>query len=154
MGNPVPPQELSERPFKRTRDGAIAKARELAANYPPLKDREAWFELGKERDASTRRGHLLVYRHLRTADYPKNYPGGSKAWKQKVRRELEVLGLEDIQIASEVKPDAKAEVEKKVTIFAEEDGFDIDIYGDEETRRRYEPAIKRARMLANGARSV
>jgi hypothetical protein len=83
-----------------------------------------------------------------------------------VHREMEGLGLEDAYkgphirkvprdeaqaeaVVEAVKEIARAEEVKKERMEMErliaDDGFDIDIYGDEETRRKYEPWI-RSRM--------
>ncbi|KAG9384176.1 hypothetical protein A1F94_006087 [Pyrenophora tritici-repentis] len=132
-------------------------AEENAANYPPLDDTRAWQALGRETDSTTRDNSAFVYRHLRRAQCPKalSFP----EWVKDVHREMEGLGLQDtgryirrdwqeaggpveeiemVQETVAVQEEVDVVQERKY----EDDGFDIDIYGDEETRAKYEPWIR------------
>jgi hypothetical protein len=114
------------------------KTYERAANYPKLWDTEAWRELAKEPNQRIRSEHAFIYGYLRTEEGPNEYK--MKEWKRKVHQEIKELGLEEVWTGN-AKEDAVEIVEKQKEEPPGED-FDIDIYGDEETRAKYEPWIK------------
>jgi hypothetical protein len=120
----------------------LEKAREVAVDYPKLWDTKAWRELGEETDQEVFKKHANVYWHLRLEERPQDYK--VKGWKRKLHREMEDRGFEEMKDAAE-HVEKKAEVvEKKEEV--KDDVFDIDIYGDEETRAKYEPWIKSTMM--------
>jgi hypothetical protein len=145
----------------------LERARQLAPRYPDLRDVDAWRKLGHSAKRKSDTEHAFVYRHLRLDQQPQSL--AFKEWKIRVHREMEGLGLEYAYTGphvnqlteNEVKADtASGESEMAVVTAQKEeesrrrmevetmiadDGFDIDIYGDEETRRKYEPWI-RSRM--------
>jgi hypothetical protein len=119
---------------------------ERAATYPKPWDTKAWREFGKEPDYSIHRQHGFVYRYLRTKECPDKR--NMKEWKVKVHREMEELGFVEVLKSLANERAVKEVVEKKEEEVVEkeeeglDDGCDIDIYGDEETRAKYEPWIK------------
>jgi hypothetical protein len=142
----------------------LEKARQLAPKYPDLRDAEAWRRLGQITERNSQAEHTFVYRQLRFSQCPRGL--AIKEWRIRVHREMEGLGLEDAYkgphirkvprdeaqaeaVVEAVKEIARAEEVKKERMEMErliaDDGFDIDIYGDEETQRKYEPWI-RSRM--------
>jgi hypothetical protein len=167
---PSPPKRNDARrpsnkePGRRTGEtNKLEKARQLAPKYPDLRDVEAWRRLGQITERNSQAEHTFVYRQLRFDQCPRGL--SFKEWRIRVHREMEGLGLEDAYkgphvrkvprdkaqaetVVEEVEETARAE-DKKVRMEMErliaDDGFDIDIYGDEETRRKYEPWI-RSRM--------
>ncbi|EDU48270.1 predicted protein [Pyrenophora tritici-repentis Pt-1C-BFP] len=152
------PRNSRSRTSRRAKElRKLATAEENAANYPPLDDTRAWQALGRETDSTTRDNSAFVYRHLRRAQCPKalSFP----EWVKDVHREMEGLGLQDtgryirrdwqeaggpveeiemVQETVAVQEEVDVVQERKY----EDDGFDIDIYGDEETRAKYEPWIR------------
>ena len=131
----------------------LERAQQSAAEYPPLANEPAWQSLGKETDKRRRQEAAFVYRHLRRSQCPKAL--SYKEWCKRVHREMERLGLQDVSekrnLVEEVggkgiPMEEKVLVAEKVPVADEakheEDGFDIDIYGDEETRVKYEPLIR------------
>ncbi|KAI4645098.1 hypothetical protein J4E93_005898 [Alternaria ventricosa] len=164
----VPPKRSD--PRKRgsgRRNDQLDKALQLAPKYPDLQDIDAWRKLAQTNERSWQAEDAFVYRHLRFDQCPKGL--AFKEWKIRVHREMEGLGLEHPFTGPQTKHAPEDEVDKKsgsgvteatvATAQKEEeskrrvemermvadDGFDIDIYGDEETRRKYEPWI-RSRM--------
>jgi hypothetical protein len=142
----------------------LEKAQQLAPNYPDLRDIEAWQKLGQNIERKFHREYTFVYRQLRLNQCPKAL--AYTEWRKRVQQEMVGLGLQDAYTrpfvdrmpGGEVKDEAKEEVAQEAMKEAEEerarremdrmiadDGLDIDIYGDEETRRKYEPWI-RSRM--------
>ncbi|RMZ74342.1 hypothetical protein GMOD_00003366 [Pyrenophora seminiperda CCB06] len=125
----------------------LEKAQQCAANYPPLDDEQAWQSLGKETNIAIRKESALVYRELRHSERP---PDGIsyRQWCTVVRQEMSNLGL---RISTQKKALLAKAVPMEEEVPAadeakyEDDEFDIDIYGDEETRLKYEPWI-RSRM--------
>jgi hypothetical protein len=126
-----------------------AKTYEHAANCPKPWDTQAWRELAKEPDYRIHRQHAFVYRYLRSKECP--VKKNMKEWKVKVHREMEELGFVEVlkSLASDGAVKLKRREEAEVLEKEEEeeedvldDGCDIDIYGDEETRAKYEPWIK------------
>ena len=124
----------------------LEKAQQRAADYPPLDDARAWQSLSKETNKKIRNETAFVYRHLRRDQCPKSL--SYKEWCKRVHREMESLGLEDVGDAGEkdtpAGETASAEEEGPFVdeVKYEDDGFDIDIYGGEETRLKYEPWIR------------
>ncbi|KAF1835791.1 hypothetical protein BDW02DRAFT_597022 [Decorospora gaudefroyi] len=115
-------------------------------SYPNIRDKEAWRELAKSTDTAARSQHAETYRRLRKAHKSKE-----SRWGRVVQRELEDLGLVDSVVRDGAKTPPKSgdkgvngvkDDAAVVYKIVEEDEFDIDIYGDEETRRKYEPWIK------------
>jgi hypothetical protein len=120
----------------------LEKAREMAVDYPKSWDTKDWHELAKETDQELFKKHADVYWHLRLDERPQHYT--MKGWNRKVHREMEDLGFEEGKDTSEHVEKEVEVVEKKEEV--RDDEFDIDIYGDEETRAKYEPWIKSTMM--------
>lgn len=165
---PVPPKKNDHRKKDSgRRKDQLDKALQLAPKYPDLQDIDAWRKLAQTNERSWQAEDAFVYRHLRFDQCPKGL--AFKEWRIRVHREMEGLGLEHPFLGphtkqapeEEVKTDTVAEVTEAAVVTAQkeeeskrrmemermnaDDGFDIDIYGDEETRRKYEPWI-RSRM--------
>jgi len=134
----------------------LERAQQSAAEYPALANQPAWQSLGKETDKKRRQEAAFVYRHLRRSQCPKAL--SYKEWCKLVHREMERLGLQDVRERKRLVEEVSGKgipMEEKVLLAEtvpvvdeakyEDDGFDIDIYGDEETRLKYEPWI-RSRM--------
>ena len=163
-----PPRPNKEKPGRRNADREkLDKARQLAPKYPDIRDIDAWRKLAQTNERSWQAEDAFVYRHLRFDQCPKGL--AFKEWKIRVHREMEGLGLEHPFAGPQTKHAPEDEVDKKSVAGVTEatvataqkgeeskrrmemermvadDGFDIDIYGDEETRRKYEPWI-RSRM--------
>ena len=131
-GQGVPPPL----PHAKQHQLELEKAREVAVDYPKLWDTKAWRELGKEADQELFKKHSDVYWHLRLKERPRDHK--MKGWKCKLHREMEDLGFEKVKDAVKVAEEVVEEKREEV----KDDEFDIDIYGDEETRAKYEPWIK------------
>ena len=71
----------------------LEKARQLAPNYPDLRDIEAWRKIGQNSPRSPHAEHAFVYRQLRFDQRPRGL--AFKEWKKRVYQEMEQLGLED-----------------------------------------------------------
>ncbi|KAF1939145.1 hypothetical protein EJ02DRAFT_457193 [Clathrospora elynae] len=129
------------------RDWRFERANTPAAerHYPDLLDTEVSRALVKEPDKSIRNEHAFIYQNLRINDGPEGH--GFKEWKLNVQREMVDLGLEIVPGGPVAASVDVAEKAKDAEVYDEkvEDEFDIDIYGDEETRRKYAPMAKKAR---------
>jgi hypothetical protein len=142
---------------KQRRVDDLERARQLAPSYPDLGDIEAWRKLGQNTKHGSQEEHTFVFWHLRLDQRPRGLGFGE--WKKRVHQEMEQLGLrakkapeggvegivmegvpqESIETAEDEQ--RRRDMERMVA----DDGLDIDIYGDEETREKYEPWI-RSRM--------
>ncbi|CAA9960186.1 hypothetical protein PTMSG1_03592 [Pyrenophora teres f. maculata] len=134
----------------------LAKAQESAANYPPLDNQSAWQALGRETNIAARDNSAFVYRHLRRDQRPEAL--SYKEWVSCVHREMEGLGLQGLRdevipgkedgepVGGNVVVTETVAVQEGVLGVQEaryeDDGFDIDIFGDEETRARYGPWMR------------
>ncbi|KAI4626741.1 hypothetical protein J4E83_003893 [Alternaria metachromatica] len=163
-----PPRPNKEKPGRRNADREkLDKARQLAPKYPDIRDIDAWRKRAQTNERIWQAEDAFVYRHLRFDQCPKGL--AFKEWKIRVHREMEGLGLEHPFTGRHTKREPEDEINKETVAgeteaavataqkeeeskrrvemerMAADDGFDIDIYGDEETRRKYEPWI-RSRM--------
>lgn len=142
----------------------LEMAKQLAPSYPDLADTEALRKIGQKLKRSSQAEHTHVFWHLRLDQRPRGL--GHTEWKKRVLQEMGRLGLDDRFTDPHANKSSEDEVKvevmggeiketvetpederrrKEMERMVADDGLDIDIYGDEETRKMYEPWI-RSRM--------